>query len=159
MKNIILIGFDNSYKEEVADLLAKEMNYEAFHFNRLIVSISGRTSIKDIIQKDGELTRSRLETQILGEIDLNEDFIIATNENIIFNQINILTLKSNAHTIYLKDFRFDKDPLLENQKIRSLKDQLFKFYSDAFIEAENDTPEQIVYNIIDFLNTKHINKF
>ena len=161
--NIVLVGFDKSNKDKVAEILAHKMKYDSLLFNRLIVSISGRRNIDEIIEKDGELIRSRLETQILSEIELRENLVISTSENIIFNQINVLTLKKNSKTVYLQEYeppKTDYEILLENQKVLSLKDKLFKYYSDAYIEAQKDTPVEIATNIYDFLknssNTKII---
>ncbi|MBD3299963.1 MAG: hypothetical protein GF347_01300 [Candidatus Moranbacteria bacterium] len=159
--NVVLVGFDNSNKDKVAEILAHKLKYDTLIFNNLIVSISGRTSMLEIMKKDGELARSRLETQILSEIELKGNYVIATSENIIFNQINILTLKKKARTIYLKDYESpdsNSNILLKEQKINRLKDDLFKYYSDAYIEIQGDTPTIISENIYDFLKNSTSSK-
>jgi shikimate kinase len=158
---IILIGFMGSGKTTIAKILAKKLGLERIDMDELIIKNSGRTSDREIFEKDGELAFRELEIAVAKELEEKDNAVISTGGGVVMNTINLLYLKKNGKVIFLKnDFetskkRVDKNnppPLFQNetkaQELYQLRLPLYTYNADIIITTDDKTKEEVTEEII-----------
>lgn len=161
---IILIGFMGSGKTTVAKALAEKLNLEVIEMDDLIVERSGRKTINEIFEKDGEICFRELEIEICKELKNKDNIIVSTGGGVVMNKINIDFLKENGRVIFLKTplktikkrLKNSKDrPLFQNKKnvkkIFNFRQKLYEEYGDLIIDTNSKTIDEIVINLINLL--------
>jgi shikimate dehydrogenase len=146
--NIVLIGFMGSGKTSVAKILAGKLGREAVETDSLILKKSGRRSINEIFEQDGEKKFRALESQVAGELSGRDNIIISTGGGIVADKKSMERLKKNGKIFYLKDSfekilkRLEKDktrPLFRNlkkaKKLFSLRQPVYAKYADEIINC------------------------
>lgn len=166
--NIYLIGMMGVGKTTVGKLLAEELNYRFLDTDSVIEELT-KKSITDIFKEEGETVFRDIETQVLAEVSTYIKSVISTGGGIILKPQNWsylhygLTVWLDAPIDLLIE-RLAEDntrPLLKEEnielKLQSLLDERKSFYAQADLHIlieNNQTPEQIVTNIINLIPTK-----
>ncbi|KAE9637241.1 shikimate kinase [Defluviitalea raffinosedens] len=170
-KNIVLIGFMGSGKSTTGKVLAQRIHYSFIDSDEFIES-KIKMSISDYFIQYGEDQFRSLEEDIISQIALTSNTVIATGGGIVKNPNNILNLKSNGIIIYLKGspehiferLKYDTTrPLLNTENkletIKSLLKQrspLYESASDIIIDIDNKSIDEVVVSILERMRGKAI---
>ncbi|MBR0385014.1 MAG: shikimate kinase, partial [Erysipelotrichaceae bacterium] len=100
LSNIVLIGMTASGKTTIGRKLARRVKYPFFDSDEEIMRMHGE--IRDIFRRYGEDAFRRLETDILQQLSLQHNCIIATGGGAILNEDNIQQLRKNGLIVWLQ---------------------------------------------------------
>ena len=101
MKNIYLVGFMATGKTSVGKELAKRLNLEFVDLDKLIEKRECMP-IVDIFAKKGEAYFRKLEKEIVKDISLKRDLIVACGGGVVVDIDNLNTLRQSGVIICLK---------------------------------------------------------
>lgn len=161
---IYLIGMMASGKTTIGKELANKLSYEFVDIDELIESTYNK-KIKDIILEDGINYFRQVEYDILRNINLDINTVIATGGGVILNYDNVLYMKNNGAIIYLKvsldileerlqKINVENRPLLKEQTINNIYEQRKELYKNAgmiSIYCDDLTIDEICIQIIEQL--------
>src|SRR5438445_691819 len=99
--NIILIGFMGSGKTSVARMLEERTKMSFIEMDAIVVQASGRKTVNEIFERDGELRFRELEIETAKKVANNHDVIISTGGGVVMNKIIIDYFKKNGTIIFL----------------------------------------------------------
>ena len=99
---LILIGFMGSGKSSVGRTLAKKLQLELVELDRLVLKSSGRKSIKEIFERDGETRFRELEIAQAKKLKNKNQAVIATGGGVVLNRIILDWLRPGSQVIWLK---------------------------------------------------------
>lgn len=169
--NIVLIGFMGSGKSTIGKALARRLNFSFIDSDELIEN-KIKMSISDYFKRYGEDKFRSLEEEIISQIALTSETVIATGGGVVKNPNNISNLKNNGTLFYLKGspehiFEHVKHdttrPLLNTENkletIRNLLKQrspLYENASDIIIPIDNKSIDEIVISILDCMRGKSV---
>ena len=100
-ENIILIGMAGCGKTTVGKVLAERMGRELIDTDRLVTEQTGRTP-SDIIEKEGEETFRRIETECVAMAGKLSGKIIATGGGVPTVKANHDLLRQNGIIVFLR---------------------------------------------------------
>ncbi|MBI2334382.1 shikimate kinase [Candidatus Daviesbacteria bacterium] len=158
---IVLIGFMGSGKTTVAKLLAKKLRLKAIDMDDLALKKSGRKSINEIFEKDGEEKFRQIEYQVAQDLADCNDAVISTGGGVVVNTQLMSYLTKNSLVFYLKA-DFDKlkirvrmkkiiPPLFKNEALaRNLyktRQPLYESYANMNILTDRRTIEMVATDI------------
>ncbi len=144
--NIVLIGMPTSGKTTIGKLLAKALNREFIDSDEEIEK-KYQLSCKDIIEKKGLVHFRAIEKEIIDELSLKNELVIATGGGVIEDIDNINMLKANGRCYWLNRplellSYSEKHPLSNDfESLRKLYNQRFSIYqklSDVKIDNTDD---------------------
>lgn len=159
---LILIGFMGSGKTSVAKLLADKLNLKAIDMDDLILKSSGRKSINEIFEIDGEKKFRRLETHTAQQLSNKNNVVISTGGGIVMDKKTMNYVAKNSQVIYLK-LSFDnatkrvalkktRPPLFKNiqfaKKLFKKRLPLYASYADITIDTNEKGVSEVVDSII-----------
>lgn len=98
--NIILIGFRGTGKTTIGKILAQRLGKEFIDADEYLEQKQGKT-IKDIFAEGGEKLFREIEAQIISELCLLDDMVIATGGGAILSEENVRKLKKKGIIILL----------------------------------------------------------
>lgn len=165
---IVLTGFMGTGKSQIGKGLAKELRMSYLDTDELIEKRE-KDSISTIFKKRGEKYFRRLETKVVKEVALLDNYVISTGGGVVLGEENIRVLKKNAFIICLlaspqvifeRTKGNEKRPLLEvnNQKKRigELLELRKPYYERADFSVDTSTlsSEEVVGKIVEFLEKK-----
>jgi shikimate kinase len=130
--------------------------------DELILKKSGRRSVGEIFEKDGEITFRELEIAVAKDTGRRMDkAIVSTGGGVVVNRINLDYLKTKGKVFYLKtSFRVIKSrlkgdcirPLFKNKsmakKLFEMRQSLYKAYADFSINTDDKNIDMIVNNLL-----------
>jgi len=163
--NIVLTGFMGTGKSQIGKRLAKELRMSYLDTDELIEKRE-KDSISAIFKKRGEEYFRRLETKIVEEVALLDNYVISTGGGVVLREANIRVLKKNALIICLlaslevilkRTKEDEKRPLLgvNNQKKRIEELLAFRkpYYEKADFSVDTSVlgNEEVVEEIVKFL--------
>lgn len=166
--NIVLTGFMGTGKSQIGKRLAKELRMSYLDTDELIEERE-KDSISAIFKKRGEKYFRGLETKVVKEVALLDNYVISTGGGVVLGEENIRVLKKNAFVICLlaspqvifeRTKGNEKRPLLEvnNQKKRigELLELRKPYYERADFSVDTSTlsSEEVVGKIVEFLEKK-----
>lgn len=135
MKNIFLIGYMGTGKSTVAAYMAKQYGLEVLEMDQMIVEREGM-SISDIFAKQGEGYFRDVETNLLIEIQSQENKVVSCGGGVVLREQNveemrkggkIVLLSAKAETILERVKDDDSRPLLQgNKNVEFINDMLEK---------------------------------
>jgi len=99
--NIILIGFRGTGKTTIGKVLAQRLGKEFVDADEYLERKEGKT-IKDIFAEGGEKLFREIETEIIAELCLSDNRVVATGGGAILREENVKTLKKSGIIILLE---------------------------------------------------------
>ena len=168
--NIVLTGFMGTGKSKIGKRLAKKLGMSYLDTDELIEE-GEKDSISAIFKKRGEEYFRRLETKVVKEVALLDNFVISTGGGVVLREGNIRLLKKNAFIVCLfaspevilkRTKGDDNRPLLgvNNQKKRIEELLAFRkpYYEKADFSVDTSAldSEGVVEEIIEFLGKEEI---
>ena len=99
--DIALIGFMGTGKTAVGKALAETLGREFVETDALIEKKAGK-SIPDIFAQDGEIAFRELEIEVIKEVAIKDNVVIACGGGVVLNKINIDRLAKKCFIINLK---------------------------------------------------------
>jgi len=168
--NIVLTGFMGTGKSKIGKRLTKKLRMSYLDTDELIEKRE-KDSISAIFKKRGEEYFRRLETKVVKEVALLDNYVISTGGGVVLRDENIKVLKKNALIICLfaspevifKRTKGDGNrPLLEvdNQKkrIEELLAIRKPYYEKADFSVDTSAlnSEGVVEEVIEFLGKEEI---
>jgi shikimate kinase len=170
--SVVLIGYRGSGKTTVGKRLADRLWIPFVDTDELIVKRAGK-SIKDIFEQDGEEKFRDLESQIVQEIALLKDHVIALGGGSLLRESNRAALQSAGQKIiYLKcepktlSTRIHGDPetqasrpaltglgggLHEIEQLLAQREPLYRQVMHKELDVTHLTPEEAVVYIVRLL--------
>ena len=170
LMNIVLTGFMGTGKSKIGRRLAKKLRMSYLDTDELIEKRE-KDSILAIFKKKGEEYFRRLETKVVKEVALLDNFVISTGGGVVLRDENIRVLKKNALVIclfanpevILKRTKGDeKRPLLKGddrkERIKELLALRKPYYEKADFSVDTSAldSEGVVEEIIEFLEKEEI---
>lgn len=159
LNNIFFIGLMGAGKTTIGKLLAKHLNKEFYDTD---VEIEKRTGVKIpvIFDLEGEAGFRKRETELIQELTLHNNIVMATGGGAVIAPQNQQLLKAHGTVIYLRAnvnelwyrTRNDKHrPLLQNVDIHAKLEQLYAERNPIYTQTAHyivDTGNQPVSTII-----------
>ncbi len=167
--NIILIGMSGSGKTTIGEYLRSNFSFKVLDTDNKIKERMNM-EIEDIFKEYGEEYFRDMETQVLEDYKLIDNYVVATGGGIILREKNREILKSMGKRIFLKGtsetlVRNLKDsqevrPLLKNPKdlnldIKQMMEKRKEKYlaaADIVLEIDGKSVEELVNEIVSFIN-------
>ncbi|HBQ51154.1 hypothetical protein A3B42_01730 [Candidatus Daviesbacteria bacterium RIFCSPLOWO2_01_FULL_38_10] len=159
---IVLIGFMGSGKTTVAKLLAKKLRLKTIDMDDLALKKSGRKSINEIFEKDGEQKFRKIEYEVAKDISNEDKVVISTGGGVVMDKSTMNYLTKNSSVVYLKT-GFDKikkqvmlkkirPPLFKSivsaKKLLQAREPLYENFANIVITTDNKSVRSIVKEII-----------
>lgn len=152
-RNIVLTGMPSSGKTTVGKVLSNLTGKKFVDTDDLIVEKSGM-SIPEIFEKFGEVYFRDLETEIISEVSLNTDTIIATGGGAVLRKSNINNLKHNGVIFFLDRDISELLPTADRPTANSIE-AILKIYNER-IDIYNSTCDKKVRVISPEITAKEI---
>ncbi len=93
MRTIVLMGFMGTGKSEVGRRLARRLGRDFFDTDRLIEERAGK-SVSSIFAEDGEVTFRAMETDVVRDVAMRAEAVIAVGGGVVVNPVNTRTLRN-----------------------------------------------------------------
>ena len=93
--NIVLTGFMGTGKSAIGKALAKKLKMSYLDTDELIEKRE-KDSISAIFDKRGEEYFRSLETKMVKEVSVFDDYIISTGGGVVLREENLVALRRNA---------------------------------------------------------------
>ena len=167
IENIVLVGLMGSGKTTIGKQLSKKLN-KLFIDTDLLIEQKTGVDITTIFELEGEDGFRLRETNLLHELLLEHDNVIATGGGIVLLEANRELLQKIGKIIYLKAdpndlaIRLSQDksrPLIQNvdllKKLNTLfeeRDSLYKSLANYIIETKNKRVIDINEEIMELLS-------
>lgn len=164
MENIFLIGFMGSGKSTVASCLSETYGMEAVEMDQLIVEREGM-SIPDIFAQKGESYFREAETNLLIEIQSEQNKVVSCGGGVVLREKNVEEMKKSGkivlldakpETILERVKNDDNRPLLRGNKnvefISNMMEQRRPKYegaADIVIQTDGKKTDAICKEIIE----------
>lgn len=164
MENIFLIGFMGSGKSTVASCLAEKYGMEIIEMDQLIVEREGM-SIPDIFAQKGEPYFRDAETNLLIEIQSEQNKVVSCGGGVVLRENNVEEMKKSGKIVLLsakpetilervKDD--DNRPLLRgNKNVEFISDMMekrrpkYESAADVVIQTDGKEVDVICKEIIE----------
>ena len=163
MKNLVLVGFMGSGKSTIGPLVAKKMGMRFVDMDSLIEERE-KTTISEIFVKRGESVFREIETELVKELAIQQDLVIATGGGVVLRPSNIeifgrtgilVYLHVDAQSAFARTQSYQHRPLLKGKEsVKKIGDLLLErasFY-DAIpyrVETVGYSPNKIAETIVD----------
>ncbi|WP_368488613.1 shikimate kinase [Clostridium sp. BJN0013] len=149
IKNIVIIGMPGCGKTTIGKLISSKLNKKFVDLDDYIVD-KAECTIPEIFQKGEEHFRN-IESEVVGEVSMEEDMVISTGGGVIKRQKNIVNLKKNGVVFFVdrplenivNDVDISTRPLLKNGT-----GEIEKLFKDRY-EIYNSCCDFSVDNICD----------
>ncbi len=163
-RNIVLIGFMGSGKTVLAEVLAKKLKMNFVEMNDLVVKKSGRKSVNEIFDKDGETHFRELEIDVARTLRKSENSVIAAGGGVIVNKIILDYLSENGYVIYLRVSFTEAQRRLKNftdrpnfrdpryaRTLYNFRKNLYRAYADDYVRTDKKSLNEIRDEIIQLI--------
>jgi shikimate kinase len=143
-------------KSTVSAMLSEALDLSLVDTDALALSLSGKKSIAEIFQYEGETVFRELELKVAQSLKETDNVIVATGGGMVMNQLSMDALRHNGQVIYLKTSlekvleRIGNDegrPLLQDKlqlsKLYEMRSALYNYYGNWTVETDARSPEDI----------------
>jgi 3-phosphoshikimate 1-carboxyvinyltransferase len=158
---IVLTGFMGAGKSSVAAILAKTLGLELVEMDDLIVQRSGRSSVTEIFEQDGETRFRELEEETARSLQGITKAVISTGGGIVMNKLamdylslngTVVLLEAQLETVLERLAGSTDRPLLKHpakvQSLYELRLPLYRHYAQVHVTTDDQTPEALAQRII-----------
>lgn len=163
MENVFLIGFMGSGKSTIASYLAENYGMEIIDMDQLIVEREGM-AIPDIFAQKGELYFRDAETNLLIQMQGEQNKVVSCGGGVVLREKNIQAMKKSGQVVLLnakpetilervKDD--DNRPLLRgNKNVQFIRDMMekrqpkYEAAADLVIHTDGKSADEICKEII-----------
>ncbi len=166
---IVLIGFMGAGKSHVAALLAQKMGLDCVETDDLIVTRTGKSSIRDIFDAEGETGFRELELAVARDLRTRQSAVISTGGGIVMNKLAIDYIGEGGTLIFLDATletllgRLGNDsnrPLLQEAErtaaLFRLREPLYRYYASIHIVTDGKTPAAVAEEILTALHWSQV---
>ena len=129
-QNIVLIGMPASGKTTVGNRLAELLGRTFTDTDEVICSTTGRTPA-EIINQDGEAKFRDIETEVIKNVALSSNAVIATGGGAILREENISLLLENGR-IYFLDRSPEHLPVTSDRPLSTTREALMARYKERY---------------------------
>lgn len=164
---LILIGFMGTGKSTVAKALAKHLGFSVKELDALIIERSGRASIPDMFEHDGEAHFRNLETEVCAAIGHERSVVISTGGGVIGRDINmkhliadggvVVFLRTSFQEILSRSADLHDRPLFKNgHQARELYERRAPVYlrwANLVVDTDGKSIEEICSEILSSLQS------
>ena len=163
MENVFLIGFMGSGKSTIASYLAENYGMEMIDMDQLIVEREGM-SIPNIFTQKGELYFRDVETNLLIEIQTEQNRVVSCGGGVVLREKNVQAMKkcgqivllnAKPETILERVKDDDNRPLLRgNKNIQFIRDIMetrcpkYEGAADFVVDTDGKSADIICKEII-----------
>lgn len=165
---LMLIGFMGSGKSTVSKLVAKALGLKVIELDDLILERSGRKSIQEIFDRDGESRFRDIEEAVARSLSEARGVVISCGGGIVGREQNITALKQNRGIVVLLEAAFttivgrlgedSSRPLFQDraaaEKLYESRNSLYKKYADYTIITDGLTPDAVAQRTMEVLKSK-----
>lgn len=165
---VILIGFMGTGKSTVAKALAERLGFSVKELDALIVERSGRTSIPEIFDHDGEPHFRNLETEVCAAIRHERSVIISTGGGVIGRDLNmehltadggiVVFLRTSLEGIVARSAELLDRPLFRNgHQARELFERrapVYHRWANLVVDTDGKSIEEICSEILSSLQSR-----
>ncbi len=163
MENVFLVGFMGSGKSTIASCLVKNYGMDMIDMDQLIVEREGM-SISDIFAQKGEQYFRDVETNLLIEIQGEQNKVVSCGGGVVLREENVQVMKKCGQVVLLdakpetilervKDD--DNRPLLRgNKNVQFIRDMMekrqpkYEAAADLVIHTDGKSADEICKEII-----------
>ncbi|HEY9687843.1 MAG TPA: 3-phosphoshikimate 1-carboxyvinyltransferase [Coleofasciculaceae cyanobacterium] len=170
-QKIVLIGFMGAGKSLVAPLLAEKLGLSVVEMDQLVIERSGRASVKEIFEQDGESRFRTLEQEVAESLRHQAGMVISAGGGVILSDTIMKILGKNAILIHL-DAALETilqrvklgngRPLLQNREqaeaLYRQRAPLYKKYARFSVMTDHKSQDQIVDEILSALSQNKISE-
>ena len=153
---IILTGFMGAGKSTVGLLLSEKLGVPLIETDDLVLAHSGRGSISEIFEKDGEEHFRALELAVAGELRERGDCVISTGGGLGVNEAGLKKMRSGGTVVFL-DTSFETAKIrLGNEKSRpkfedkkaaealfAEREAAYRRLSNVAVPTDGRTPDEV----------------
>jgi shikimate kinase len=164
----ILIGFMGTGKSSVAQALAALLGFSVRELDAMIVERSGRASIPDIFEHEGEPRFRDLESEVCAAVQHERSVVVSTGGGVIGREINMQHLTTEGSVVVFLRTSFDQilarsgelhdRPLFRNgQQARELFERrapLYIQWSNLVIDTDAKSVEEICSEILSSIQSR-----
>ena len=174
--NIVLIGYRCSGKTTVGKLLARDLERNFLDTDRLI-EIKRGLSIHSYVSQNGWQDFRLMEREVVEEIALRDNVVIATGGGAVIDQDNVSNLRKNGWVVWLnadtkvirermrKEGMAGKlrpplsgaDPLDEINQILQERRPFYEHASDYTVDTNGQSPQEVTQVIMRALSRRDKN--
>jgi shikimate kinase len=165
---LILIGFMGTGKSTVANALAQRLGFSVRELDALIVERSGRVSIPDIFEHDGETHFRHLETEVCVALRQDRSVVISTGGGVIGRDTNmenltaeggiVIFLRTSFEEILTRSADLHDRPLFKNgHQARDLYERRAPVYlrwANLVVDTDGKSVEEICSEILSSLQSR-----
>jgi shikimate kinase len=161
INNLALVGFMGCGKSTVGQQVARELGFEFVDTDRLVVDRAG-LPIAEIFASEGEAAFRKLEREIIAELGVRKDLVIATGGGAIVDPENFASLKAHALVICLwagagtihqrtrhqnhRPLLQQPDPLGAIQKLLAEREPFYK-QADVMVNTEQRSQREVAAQV------------
>lgn len=165
--NIVLIGMPGAGKSTNGLLLAKALGKDFLDTDVLIQVREGKT-LQLIMDSSDYLVLRHIEESVLTEIDV-QNTVIATGGSAVYSEKGMSHLRTNGVIVYLETPLATLEQRIHDYETRGIakhpeqsfndlfreRSKLYNKYADIVIHCDQQSPEEIVHNVLDVLKRHH----
>jgi shikimate kinase len=158
---IVLTGFMGAGKSSISALLAEKLGLTRIEMDDLVVQRSGRASVREIFELDGETRFRELELETAQSLQHATNVVISTGGGVVMNKLTMDYLKANGTVILLETqletvqerlSNATDRPLLKDaaatRSLYELRVPLYRHYAQLHISTDERTPGDVTNEII-----------
>jgi len=165
---IVLIGFMGAGKSAVAEILAEKLNLPLVEMDAQIIQTSGRNSVADIFDQDGEAHFRALETATAQALSPASATVISTGGGVVMSEAAMAALSVNSTLIFLETrletllsrlAHCGDRPLLRDREqfagLFELRQPQYRRYAHIILPTDEKTPTELADAILQKLNSRN----
>lgn len=168
---IVLIGFMGAGKSAVASILSQNLNLRLVDMDAEILKQSGRASVTEIFDLDGEARFRELEAQVAQSLSVAQNVVISCGGGVVINEANMAALSQSGTVIFLEtalenilerllSTEHDRPLLRDRERFEQLfvlRQPLYRQFSDLTIDTDGRSASQVAEAILQAFGTIKLN--
>ena len=129
-RNLVLVGMSQVGKTTVGTMLSERLNRKLEDTDRLIIAREG-CEITDIFAKGGEPYFRDVESEVVRQVAMEHELIIATGGGAVLRQENVEALKKNGYIIFL-DRPLDQITPTDDRPLANTTEKIYNLFRTRY---------------------------